>query len=296
MKTSTNPLVSIITVNFNSTAVTIAMLKSLKNLMYSPIEVVVIDNGSWEDPEEPIKSTWPSVIYKRSNVNLGFAGGNNLGISLAHGEYFFFINNDTEVTPSLVTNLVKALEENPGVGIVSPKIMYYQTNMVQYAGYTPMHPITARNQAIGNKQEDAGNHHELRDTPYAHGAAMMTRREVITHVGMMPTNFFLYYEELDWCESIKRAGFNIKVDLSSVIYHKESMSVGKASPLKLFYQTRNRILFVRRNMSAVSNWLFHIYFYLLVSPLKLGRFLIKREYANSKAFWAAIRLANTYRP
>jgi GT2 family glycosyltransferase len=294
MKTSIDPLVSIITVNFNSTQVTLELLESLKKLTYSSFEVIVIDNGSQDNPEKTLQEAWPSIIFKRSEVNLGFAGGNNLGIALAKGDYLFFINNDTEVTPNLVTELIQVLKSNPAIGLLSPKICYFSSKLIQFAGYTPMHAVTARNQAIGNKHANNETFSGVHSTPYAHGAAMMTTRAVIDKVGPMPTEFFLYYEELDWCESIKRAGYTIAVSLSSVIYHKESMSVGKTSPLKLFYQTRNRILFVRRNFSALNSTLFHVYFFLLVSPVKLFKFLLKKEWAYAKAYWRALGMAETY--
>jgi GT2 family glycosyltransferase len=296
MMTKSNPLVSIITVNFNSTQVTLDLLESLKLSEYQPIETIVIDNGSIDDPENLIRTKAPEAIFKRSPQNVGFAGGNNLGIEVAKGQYYFFINNDTEVSRSLITNMVRVFQSNLNVGAVSPKIIYYSTNTIQYAGYTSMSSITARNEALGNKQQDSTNFTGLHKTPYAHGAAMMVSRTVVNKVGRMPEDFFLYYEELDWCEQIKRAGYDVMVDLSSVIYHKESMSVGKASPLKLFYQTRNRILFVRRNMDWRSNISFHIYFYFFVSPIKLLKYLTRGDWQYVKTYWRAILMAKNYVP
>jgi len=296
MKTKSNPLVSVITVSFNSTQVTLELLQSLRFTTYSPIEIIVVDNGSTENPEAIINAQFPDIIFKRSSQNLGFAGGNNLGISIAKGAYLFFINNDTEVTPNLISNLITILSGNEKIGVVSPKIKYFNTNVIQYAGYTPMSLITARNEAIGSKQDDSNQYIGLHQTPYAHGAAMMVSKSVIEKTGAMPEDFFLYYEELDWCEQIKRSGFSIVVDLDSVIYHKESRSVGKASPLKLFYQTRNRILFVRRNMPTLSKVLFHIYFYGAVSPVKLFLLLIKGQKEHTSAYCSALCMAKKYQP
>lgn len=294
--TNNNPLVSIITINFNSIQVTLELLESLRICEYQPIEIIVIDNGSTEDPKEVIHQKFPLVVYKRSHQNLGFAGGNNLGIEIAKGDYLFFINNDTEITKNLITNLIRAIKSKPNLGVVSPKIIYHNTQTIQYAGYTPMSRVTARNEALGSKQVDSSLFTGLHKTAYAHGAAMMVSKAVINKVGNMPEEFFLYYEELDWCEQIKRAGFGIMVDLSSIIYHKESMSVGKASPLKLFYQTRNRILFVRRNMDWISTLLFHVYFYFLVAPIKLLKYSMAREWEYTTAYWRALWMAKKYQP
>jgi GT2 family glycosyltransferase len=296
MNASNKPLVSIITVNYNSIAVTLEFLRSLQHSSYSAVEVIVIDNGSSENPHAILQSDFPDIIFKRSDHNLGFAGGNNLGVSLSKGELLFFVNNDTEVTRSLIENLVTVLVTNSTVGVVSPKIIYHGTSIIQYAGYTGMSIVTARNKALGSKQQDNSSFIGLHKTPYAHGAAMMVKREVINKVGPFPTDFFLYYEELDWCEQIRRAGFDIAVDLSSVIYHKESMSVGKSNPLKLFYQTRNRILFVRRNMPWLGKVLFHVYFYALVSPFKLLRYGLNRQWSFLKAYRDAMAMNNNYKP
>jgi GT2 family glycosyltransferase len=295
MNPSNKPLVSVITVNYNSIDATLELLKSLDQSSYSNTEVIVIDNGSLHDPHAIIHQAFPSIAYKRSVENLGFAGGNNLGIELAKGDFLFFINNDTEVTPALIENLVNIFSENPSIGTLSPKIKYYGTNIIQYAGYTSMSKITVRNRAIGSRQEDGSRYAGLYATPYAHGAAMMVRREVIARVGPMPTVFFLYYEELDWCEQIRKSGFSIAVDRSSVIYHKESMSVGKANPLKLFYQTRNRILFARRNMSYPSKILFHLYFYMMVSPVKLLQYSLKQEWVFFGAYASALLMRKQFK-
>jgi GT2 family glycosyltransferase len=188
------------------------------------------------------------------------------------------------------------MSNNDTIGVVSPKIKFFNTNIIQYAGYTPMSLVTARNEAIGNKQEDSNQYTGLHPTPYAHGAAMMVKKMVIEKAGAMSEDFFLYYEELDWCEQIRRRGFSIMVDLDSVIYHKESMSVGKASPLKLFYQTRNRILFVRRNMPTLNKILFHLYFYTAVSPTKLLLYLVKHQKTYTSAYWSALCMEKEYQP
>ena len=112
MKTKSNPLVTIITVNYNYSQVTLELLRSLRTSTYSPVEIIVVDNGSSENPESKIDKDFPDVVFIRSEENLGFAGGNNLGISAAKGDFLFFINNDTEVSPELISNLVTHLQSN----------------------------------------------------------------------------------------------------------------------------------------------------------------------------------------
>jgi GT2 family glycosyltransferase len=144
--------------------------------------------------------------------------------------------------------------------MVCPKIKFaWGNNPIQYAGYTPLSKITLRNSAIGCGEEDDGQYDTAHLTPYAHGAAMMVKREVIDKVGMMPECYFLYYEELDWSMMIRRAGYDIWYEPACTIYHKESQSTGQSSPLKSYYMTRNRLLFAKRNISNPQKYLTYSY-------------------------------------
>ena len=121
------PLVSIVSVNFNQAAVTEAMLSSI--FMYADtdgLEIIVVDNGSQENSVPMWSSKYPTVHFIRSEINTGFAGGNNIGIKAATGEYLLLVNNDTEFTLGLVAKLVQVLDTFPDTGMVSPKIRYFQ--------------------------------------------------------------------------------------------------------------------------------------------------------------------------
>lgn len=269
-------LVSVITVNYNQPAVTEELLDSIaRHNTYEPLEILVVDNGSRQDHTARWQAKYPYVRFIRSEENLGFAGGNNLGIREAKGRYLFFINNDTEITAGLIESLVNVLETSPSVGIVSPKIRYHsEPTRLQYAGYTPMNYFTARNRCIGLGEEDRGQYDAASGpTGYAHGAAMMVRRDALEAAGPMPQTYFLYYEEMDWCESFRRAGYQIHTQLSALIYHKESVSVGKASALKEYFMNRNRILFIRRNAPRLARLVFHLYFIAAVMPRNILAYL-----------------------
>ncbi|WP_423146209.1 glycosyltransferase family 2 protein [Rubrolithibacter danxiaensis] len=272
--------VSVITVNFNQPAVTEALLLSIKNTCtYPNLEIIVVDNGSRENPVPELTNKYPDIIFLRSDSNLGFAGGNNLGIQAATGDFYFLVNNDTEFTPRLTEQLVAVLEQNPKAGIVSPKIRYYQQpDTIQYAGFTPMNFNTARNKCIGEFEKDEGQYDHLTGpTGFAHGAAMMIKKEALDKAGMMAENFFLYYEEMDWCEQIKKAGFEIWFEPKALIYHKESVSVGKKSALKEFFMIRNRILFIRRNAPTYSKLIFYLHFGGLVMPRNILTYVKDRR-------------------
>lgn len=282
--------VTIITVNYNQVALTCALLESLKKVSYPNVEVVVVDNGSPEDATPVITTNYPEVIFIRSNENLGFAGGNNLGIKASTGKYLLFLNNDTEVDPGFLEPLVELFESNPKAGAASSKLIYYNSdNIIQYVGSTSLNPFTGRNKRVGFMEKDMGQHDQLKETDLAHGAAMMVPRSVIEKAGLMADFFFLYYEEIDWCERIKKAGYKIYVVPASKVYHKESMSVGKKSTLKTYYMTRNRVLFMRRNTTGITKASWLLFFVSVTLPKHFLTYLLKRDTEHLKAFWNALR-------
>jgi GT2 family glycosyltransferase len=270
--------ISIITVNFNQGYVTEQLLASIfQHNTYSPIEIIVVDNGSKVNnvPEWTVK--YPHVKFIRSETNLGFAGGNNLGVKSATGGYLFFVNNDTEFTPGLVEKLAAVLDGHEKVGMVSPKIRYFdEPDKLQYMGFTKMNYYTARNYCVGQFETDNGQYDHLTGpTAYAHGAAMMVKREAVEKAGLMAENFFLYYEEMDWCDRIKKAGYEIWLVADALIYHKESVSVGRASGLKEYFMNRNRILFIRRNAPLFAKLFFYVYFAAIVVPRNIIAYTLK---------------------
>ncbi len=282
------PLVSIITVNYNQAAVTADLLRSLSCLHYRHFEMIVVDNASVE-PSVFLKDEFPFITYVASKENSGFAGGNNLGLRYAKGEFVFFINNDTEVTPDLVDTLVHHLRQNPSCGMACPKIKFFQQpDTIQYAGCTDMHPLTSRTYAIGSMQKDDGQFDETQKTGMPHGASMMVPMNVINEVGPMFEVFFLYYEELDWAARIKAAGYTVHYVGAVTIYHKESVSTGRHSPFKTYYIYRNRLLYIRRNYKALNYFIASSFFLLVSSPVHIVKHLLKGERKHAGAIVKAL--------
>ncbi|MEO1486048.1 MAG: glycosyltransferase family 2 protein [Bacteroidota bacterium] len=283
------PLVSIITVNYNESLVTMEFLESVRKLSYSNVEVIVVDNASPNDDPDAIKTAFPEIQLIKSHENLGFAGGNNLGVKHSKGEFLLFVNNDTIVPEHFLEPLVETLQNDLNIGMVSPKIKFHwDPTLIQYAGYTPMNKWTIRNSSIGYHQKDDGTFDTPKETQSIHGAAMMVPRRVVEAVGMMTEIYFLYYEEHDWAEMIKRAGYKIFYQPKSYILHKESVSTGKFSPLKTYYISRNRILFARRNFKPLSLFVSLLFQMLVSIPKNLLKFILKREFEHLKAFWRAV--------
>jgi len=273
---------SIITVNYNGLNDTCALIESIP--FNEDMEVIVVDNASKEDEASIISNRNPQVKTIRSDKNLGFAGGNNLGIKTAKGKYLFLINNDTIFKEFNVHALINRLESSPNIGIVCPKIRFaWDNNPIQFAGYTPLSKITVRNKAIGYSEEDKGQYNTAHPTSYAHGAAMMIKREAIDKVGLMPECFFLYYEEIDWSMMFTRDSYEVWYEPACTIYHKESQSTGKNSPLRTYYITRNRLLLVKRNWQGINKYLAYCYLTCIVAPRDIINYLIKGKWSLSLA-------------
>lgn len=283
------PLVSIIAINFNQLQITTEFLNSVRKITYPNYEVIIVDNASKEDPSAYLKKHFPEIVYIRSEKNLGFAGGNNLGIRKAKGTYFMLLNNDTEVDPDFLQPLVKAMQSNSKIGMVGSKVRFFQfPNIIQFAGATPMTKFTATSYFIGHNQEDKGQFEEQTLTPFASGAAMMTSRSVCEKVGLMAEFFFLYYEELDWQERIRKAGYEIHYIPTSLVLHKESVSVGRNSPLQAYWKTRNRLLLIRRNYSQFDVFMSFIWLTFVSYPYHLLQYIARKDRVSIKVHSIAL--------
>ena len=272
---------SIITVNYNGVKDTCELIDSIPFNEY--MEVIVVDNASQNDEAKIIQEKYPHVEVISSEKNLGFAGGNNLGIKAAHGKYLFFINNDTVFKNFNASALMNRLT-SPTIGMVCPKIRFaWGNNPIQFAGYIPLSKITIRNRAIGFGEDDKGQYDTPHPTPYVHGAAMMVKREAIDKVGLMPECYFLYYEELDWSMMMTRAGFEIWYEPACTIFHKESQTTGQNSPLRTYYITRNRLLLVKRNWTGISKYISYCYLIGIVAPRDIMKYMLKGRWDLAKS-------------
>lgn len=283
------PLISIITINYNQYEVTCALLDTLKELTYSAYEVIVVDNGSGANEAARLAAAYPTFRILAAPSNLGFTGGNNIGMEAARGAYFLLLNNDTEVPQGLLEPLVERMQSDSQIGICSPKIRYHHTpGMLQYAGSSAINRFTARGCKIGWGEYDHGQHNTSGPTALPHGAAMLIRRSVVEHIGMLSDHFFIYYEEHDFAERAKRAGYTIHYVAESAVSHKESVTVGKESVFKTFHMTRNRLLFTRRNVSNPAKGLAIAYFLLCAVPKNLAAYFIRRRFDLLAAFWRGV--------
>jgi GT2 family glycosyltransferase len=267
---------SIITVNYNGMKDTEALIESLRDNLSVSYELIVVDNGSKKDEAILLQEKYPFIKAIRS--------GNNLGISEASGSYLFFLNNDTFVQDDSISRLTGMMKHEPLLGGISPKILFAdKEGGIQFAGYTPLSRITLRNSLIGYREQDMGQYDVVHPTPYMHGAAMLVRREAIERAGKMPEVYFLYYEELDWSVQIRRAGYLLEYHPTSTVYHRESSSTGQDSPLKMYYMTRNRLLFARRNLTGRDRLLSIVYQVTIAVPKGVMVSISRKKFTLAKA-------------
>ncbi|MDW3195145.1 MAG: glycosyltransferase family 2 protein [Cytophagales bacterium] len=264
--------------NYNNRRDTFQFLRSIDKLNSKNIEVIVVDNGSKENIVPVLQTYFPHVNGVRSEQNLGFAGGNNLGVNSANGEFLYFVNNDTIFLEDHFSALANQLIKHPEIGAISPQLIY-PDGRIQFQGKSTMNPLTGRTKDLHY------DHKGLAPTSYIHGGAVMIKREVLDSVGIMPEHYFLYYEELAWSEQIKSAGFELAIDLKHEIVHDESATTSKISDLKTYFMTRNRMLFMRKYSSRYF-LLFLLYFTTVVLPKETLKMLIRREFGNLKAIIA----------
>ncbi|NLI35058.1 MAG: glycosyltransferase family 2 protein [Bacteroidales bacterium] len=285
------PILSFITVNYNGLKDTIELIESIFDVVHSiPYEIIVIDNASRNNDAETIQKQFGNrVITIRSNKNLGFAGGNSLGLEQAQGKYLFFINNDTIIQEDHLVELLQTFDQSDKIGGLSPKIRFaYSPCHIQYAGFTDLSAITLRNKSIGFDEIDHGQYNTPTTTPFLHGAAMIIKRNVIERIGFMSDIFFLYYEEMDWCTQIRRTGYELRYEPCQTIYHKESRSTGKTSKMQIFYLYRNRLLYAWRNLQGINRYLSITYLLSLAALKNSIHFCIKGQLSLAITIYKAI--------
>jgi len=241
--------VATIVLNWNGLRDTIECLESLRTITGVTNQVYVVDNGSDGNDADIIQSRFPEAIVIRNRRNLGFCKGNNVAIvrALRNGaDYILLLNNDTVVIqPDFLRRLVETAEGNHRVGVVSPKILYWQRPVVWCAGGTIV-PL------IGPIMNEKGRPHVdetgLRRVDYVTGCAMLLKRELIKRVGLLWEKLFLYYDDVDYCERARRAGYDSFVLLDSLIAHKKSASSGirgstRLTRIQAYFEGRNMLLF-----------------------------------------------------
>jgi hypothetical protein len=248
------PSVCIVVVNWNGREDSVACLSSLGRIDYPNFKILVVDNGSTDGSVEAIRAKYPSVEVIEAGANLGFSGGNNKGIVRAlelHADYVLLLNNDTLVDSALLRAFVEAAKRFPNAAAFSAKIYCYdQPRRIWYAG-VKWDRRTGRFIQLGEGLEDDGYSFASDcETDYACGCAFFVPATRLREVGLLDDDFFLFFEETDWCYRARRRGHASIFVPEAKVWHKVSASFGgERSPLALYFITRNRLLWAARHAS-----------------------------------------------
>jgi GT2 family glycosyltransferase len=257
--------VAIIVLNWRQVEDTLACLQSLRALDYPCYDVIVVDNGSADDSAKRIRECFADVILIENSTNLGFAGGNNVGIqhALRNGaEFVMLLNSDTEVTPGLLSGLVAAAEADSRIGMLGPKILYHdQANIIWSAGGTLSRYGEPGHRRVNEPDECVVE--AVQDVDYVTGCAILVKSTVIQRIGLLDERFFIYFEEAEWCTRAKRAGFRVVYVPQASMWHKIRMDARNHSRRYLYLMARNRLLYLR--CRGAAQWI------ILVASLDLLR-------------------------
>lgn len=269
------PNIFILVLNWNGYKDTIECVESLQRLAYPNYEIVLIDNGSTDGSQNILKDRFKELTLIENEENLGFADGNNVGIKHAlrhNADYIFLLNNDATIAPDALSYLVDFAEENTEIGLVGPKILFYNDpDKIWFAGgiVDLMTGVTHR----GYGQRDDGKFDELAEVDYITGCALLIKSEVIRKIGLMSSEYYLLFEESDWCLRAKEAGYQLYYVPQARVLHKCSASFGgsrslgiERAPSWIYYYSRNNFLLIKRHLHGHSH--FKAYLYCLKRNLK----------------------------
>mgnify|MGYP002564365568 CR=1 FL=1 len=240
-------IVKIVILNWNGVAHLRRFLPSVVAAAPAGVEVVVADNGSTDDSVEVLRSEFPSVTVLRMDRNYGFAGGYNRALQRIEADYYVLLNSDVETPRGWLAPLVEALDRNPDVGVVSPKLISSEDRrMFEYAGASGGYvdwlgyPF-CRGRILRTVEEDRGQYDDARDLFWVSGAAFCCRAELFHRLGGFDDDFFAHMEEIDLCWRMQLAGYRVRVVPESRVYHLGGGTLQTDSPSKVFYNHRNNL-------------------------------------------------------
>lgn len=260
-----NESVYIILLNYNGAQDTINCIKSIRlnepNLSY---KIIVVDNLSTDDSVDKLKNI-DNIILIEAKENGGFAKGNNLGIKYAMEQganYILLLNNDTEIEKNSISILLKKAKEDKAAGILGSRIMYYEDrDKINYYGgkYNWLKGINTHEKYQENYIDDGTDY---KYTEFITGCCMLIKREVIEKVGLLPEEYFMYFEDADYCMQVMEKGYKLSLCTNSIIYHKVSISSGgENSPFSIKWGNRNRLIFINKYKKYTKGLLTKLVFY-----------------------------------
>lgn len=258
--TRKNPMVYIVILNWNNAPDTIECLESLLNSNYWPFILLVVDNGSKNGSVNKIRDRYPEIKIIELESNLGYAEGNNVGIQYAlesGAEYVMVLNNDTLVEPTMLHELVRFADTNQNIGMIGPKMFCVYPENTLYAAGSFINWYRGETIHRGMFQPEVKSPKPQGPEPvdFIVGCGVLVSRRFVEKVGMMNTEYFLNFEDVEWGVRAWQNGFEVWFTPYAIMWHKVSATLGMASPANTYYMTRNALLFFWKNAPFFSRWI-----------------------------------------
>lgn len=246
------PRITVVILNWNGKTDTLECLKSIKAICYPNFETVVVDNGSEDDSVFVIRNSYPDITVLETGINLGYAGGNNVGMrwALERGAtYVLLLNNDTVVDPDILNSFVQAAKELKDGGLFGAKIFYYDEPNTLWNAGADWVPALGQHRTRGSRQVDGAEFNDIVESAYANGCALFASADVLREVGLLDESFFLIYEETDLSYRARKSGYKIYFVPNAKVWHKVSVSIGGYdSPIARYFNSRNQLLWAGRHL------------------------------------------------
>lgn len=246
------PRVAVVIVNYKGREDTRECLQSLQELTYSNVCIYVVDQASDDGMPDMVRIEFPDAHVIENPVNNGFAGGNNVGIEAAlkdGAEYVFLLNNDTTVAPTLLEPLINVMQTDANVGVCGSLMLYHSDPDIVWSAGGKMGPM---GESVMLHQSEAGRmvaEIGLTEVDFVVGCGLMTSKSVLERIGLLDEQYFLYYEEADFCARVREASLRVVTVPTSRLWHKVSRTTGTDSLLTLYYMRRNVLLYLSRHQS-----------------------------------------------
>jgi GT2 family glycosyltransferase len=247
-----HPKIAVVILNWNGKDDSLECLDSVHKIDYPYFEVIVVDNGSTDDSVQAFRQIYPNLTLLETGANLGYAGGNNVGIrwALEHGfDSILLLNNDTIVDSGILKAFAEAEQRFPTAGVFGAKIYFYSDrNRLWHAGGKWL-PETMKFTHVGMGEQDSPEYSQVQAYDYVTGCALYATANVFREIGTLNEKFFLTYEETDWCYRARKQGYSCLFIPEAKLWHKISVSFGGShSPIFNYFMTRNKLLWASKHL------------------------------------------------